>query len=828
MLLAMLMIFSMAAITVGAEGEPAAEAEAASKGIYEIPDGATTVTIQDRHGNDQEYIVVRTFQEMIAAVNAANEEVVTEAVMGTDENGNEVQTGVKITNEMTCRIILANDLDCENEVFDRAPLRLYRITSWAKDPLKPDELTYVSDDELATYIFEGNGFTLKNLSVINPTQTKTDNGTSPNAIYYEDIEASIFGCLQKNSVEITNMNFGTESSWIKISSTHDYSVRHYDGVLFQRARTGSSMYLKNLNIYADLEVNTAQGFGGICGTATSKVWCYDINIYGSLINRNKSDAGAGIGDQGGFFGNLGGQLDDGYAYTHLFENCNNYATVEATNNAGGFGGYWGGREDFINCRNYGQLTTITGTDTNINAGGFVAHVDNPIANPTDSAEKPNSEGKTYQKSYDVNGVHFNQIYYLNCLNLGPITGGSGRTGGFQGCDRRENIYENCMNYGIITGSAWSAGFAGFTNNYAGVTDIYATYINCINYGRVIASGNNQGGFLGSAGNGGYFRNCMNVGEIIQSGVSEGDHIGGFVGYAPGGSPLLAENCTNIGTITANGLGGGKSGFFALAQSVTKMENCYQFGYLTAADPKTTDGSFGHFYGDARSAGALLMEGSSISNNYAIANDYSIANGISKINEYAVNPIADGETVSSTYVTPEKAVEMLNERYATMGLLFRINEETGMPALASPDIRAVQHTTPDDNNKQSIRLIGNLYSLDYKSAGFKVVVSYKDADGQVVTGEEVTLTTSKVYKTITARDSDGVLTNYSADKMLGVYLYALTIRDVPTNVGDVTITVTPIATIDDNGTDKLFTGKAYVITYNNGEFVSNTAYVAPVA
>ena len=85
--------------------------------------------------------------------------------------------------------------------------------------------------------------------------------------------------------------------------------------------------------------------------------------------------------------------------------------------------------------------------------------------------------------------------------------------------------------------------------------------------------------------------------------------------------------------------------------------------------------------------------------------------------------------------------------------------------------------------------------------------------------------TKVYKTICASDH-GVLTNYSADKMLGVYLYALTIKDVPTNVGEVNITITPVATIDNNGVEEVYTGVAYVVTYNNGEYVGTEPYVAP--
>lgn len=820
MLLAMLMIFSMAAITVGAEGETAAEEATAARGIYEIPDGASTVTIKDRHGNDQVYTVVRSFTELKAALDAANEEVITEPVYTTTE-GVQTQTGIEIVNAMTCRIILANDLDCENEVFDRAPLTLFRSTYWTPDPEKPEEKTYVSNDSLATYIIEGNGFTLKNLSVINENQTKATNGSSAQVIYNEDVEASIFGCLMANSVEITNMNFGTETNWIKISET---AANYYCGGLFQRVRTGGSIYLDNVDIYVDIEVNVAKGFGAVAGTITGDSYCYNVNVYGSLINRRKDENGAGMGDQGGFFGGLGGGLkSDKTAYTHWFENCSNYATVEATNNAGGYGGYWGGRADFINCRNYGQLTTVTGTSDNINAGGFVAHVDNCIANPT--AVAGTYEGKEYKNSYDVNGTHYNQIHYINCMNLAPITGGSGRTGGFQGCDRRENVYDNCYNYGIITGSAWTGGFAGYTGNYASVTDCNATYYNCVNYGRVIAAGYNVAGFIGSAGNGAIFNNCLNVGEIIQSGTTEGDHCGGFVAWATGNTDLIAENCSNVGAVTANNLTGGKSGFFAVAQTTVIIEGCYQFGYLTAADPSAAEGSFGHFCGDARSEAALMKDTSSYSENYAIENAYSVANGIAKMNEYALTAKAEGETASSSYVTPDEAVTMLNERYASLGLMFRLDETSGMPTLANPDIRAVQHTDPVDG-KQDIRLIGNLYSLDYKYAGFKVVVSY-EKNGETVTSAENTLQTSKVYKTITGNDN-GVLTNYSADKMLGVYLYALTIRDVPTDVGDVKITVTPIAIVEADGTTQEFTGKAYVITYNNGEFVGNTAYVAPQA
>jgi len=83
------------------------------------------------------------------------------------------------------------------------------------------------------------------------------------------------------------------------------------------------------------------------------------------------------------------------------------------------------------------------------------------------------------------------------------------------------------------------------------------------------------------------------------------------------------------------------------------------------------------------------------------------------------------------------------------------------------------------------------------------------------GEPTPVACEWIYKSIKAIEGGKTYT-YTAASMGGDYVYALSVAGVPTNVGDVTFTVTPF-TVDQNG--KEVTGQGWTVVYNGGEFVS---------
>ena len=91
------------------------------------------------------------------------------------------------------------------------------------------------------------------------------------------------------------------------------------------------------------------------------------------------------------------------------------------------------------------------------------------------------------------------------------------------------------------------------------------------------------------------------------------------------------------------------------------------------------------------------------------------------------------------------------------------------------------------NKQNIRFIGGVYNLGGAGVGFSVTVRYKDADGTLVERRyEKSMDT--VYDSINAAE-DGKIKNVSANELGAKYLFALTLEDVPTDVGQLDFTVT---------------------------------------
>lgn len=89
-------------------------------------------------------------------------------------------------------------------------------------------------------------------------------------------------------------------------------------------------------------------------------------------------------------------------------------------------------------------------------------------------------------------------------------------------------------------------------------------------------------------------------------------------------------------------------------------------------------------------------------------------------------------------------------------------------------------------KQDIRFIGGTYNLEGAGIGFDVVARYKDASGNVV---EALYRESgnMVYDSISATEN-GTLKNVTAEEIGGIYLFAMVLEDVPSDIGQIDFVV----------------------------------------
>ena len=128
---------------------------------------------------------------------------------------------------------------------------------------------------------------------------------------------------------------------------------------------------------------------------------------------------------------------------------------------------------------------------------------------------------------------------------------------------------------------------------------------------------------------------------------------------------------------------------------------------------------------------------------------------------------------------------------------------------APRFAATQEMAPDANQRQSIRFIGVLDSLDYQAVGYEMTVTYT-ADGKRVT-KSLRYTMKTVYTELLAGTEGGIV-SVKAEAMGGRYLLALSVKNVPTDAGETVFTVTPFAVAMD-GTVAL--GATGSVTYLGG-------------
>jgi len=359
------------------------------------------------------------------------------------------------------------------------------------------------DNKPFTGIFDGNGFTISNLTY------KSNDVDCVGLFSFVDDSNAV---LKDLTLIYPNINTGTGKY-----------VGSLVGLLIDA--TVTNCYVEGGQITGDYYIG---GLGGYCGGTISN--CYaTVCVYGNEYT-------------GGLVGNSGGTISNCYAtgavegneYTAGLVGCHGegtisdcYATGTVSGNkaTGGFVGWNGYYGTISDCYATGEVSG----DYKF-TGGFVAY---------------NSYWSTIQ----------------NCYATGPVDGNDW-TGGFAGNNIMGSLIENCYATGQVSGRDYTGGLVG-KHVLSMISDCYATgdvdgndytgglagksqalIENCYATGDV--DGNDYTGGLAGQGGG---SNCYATGN-----VNGNDYTGGLVGYGGG------SNCYATGNVNGNDYTGGLVGW----------------------------------------------------------------------------------------------------------------------------------------------------------------------------------------------------------------------------------------------------------------------------
>ena len=126
---------------------------------------------------------------------------------------------------------------------------------------------------------------------------------------------------------------------------------------------------------------------------------------------------------------------------------------------------------------------------------------------------------------------------------------------------------------------------------------------------------------------------------------------------------------------------------------------------------------------------------------------------------------------------------------------------------------VQDSGIGADGETNIRFIATVDSLNYRNVGFDIVAKYTENNIEKTKTEK--LNSRYVFDSILAHTDAGIET-YSAADLGGNYLYALTLHDVPANIGDVVFEISTYSVaVDGNETVHSVTR----IVYTNGMLTS---------
>ena len=131
------------------------------------------------------------------------------------------------------------------------------------------------------------------------------------------------------------------------------------------------------------------------------------------------------------------------------------------------------------------------------------------------------------------------------------------------------------------------------------------------------------------------------------------------------------------------------------------------------------------------------------------------------------------------------------------------------------IVGMQYTTPAEN-KQNVRFISTIHSLKGSAVGFEITARYMK--NGALTEKSWDESSGSVYTSIKATAPSGTVKDISARDLGGTYLFAISVDEVLTNVGQIDFYARSYVIV--NGEKVYDSDKATVFSMNDGVYVQN--------
>lgn len=325
------------------------------------------------------------------------------------------------------------------------------------------------------------------------------------------------------------------------------------------------------------------------------------NYVGGLIGYNStgaiSNCSVDISVTGGNY-RVGGLI--GYTRTCTIDNCSATGIVDVPNSDEVIGGLIGMASDFSIITNCYADVTVIGYER---VGGLIGNTFNSTVSNcyatgdvTGTAVSANNTSGTWVSRYYAGGLigqnHTTDV--SNCYATGTVTAeGMYRVGGLAGNNWDASLSDSYAT-GTVSGRNQAGGLVGYNDGQSLITGSYAT-------GNVSAVSTYAGGLVGESyrsditnsyatGNaianyeaggcvgritydytndlGCVISNCYATGSV-ESGTRPGGFIGGCFG-----SDNLVENCYSTGVVTGSGIDGNRPGGFVGGDPSATITNCF--------------------------------------------------------------------------------------------------------------------------------------------------------------------------------------------------------------------------------------------------------------
>lgn len=588
-----------------------------------------------------------------------------------------------------------------------------------------------------------------------------------------------------------------------MSGKHTFTECTVDAVITQSAAGAAATFAGILKVTGVINAVGCSSAGSVAANGNASGFVGEMQ--GSCTVSGFTN-NAIITSSGHNAGGIVGYAKISYGVVRDFSDCVNYGSVKAKSAAGGIYGCQNANETanakitFTSCKNFG---TVALTDPNIYQGvGGIYGLDDGKCNAlTLTFDGCENHGNVVGSETCCGGILGRSTAgpkVRSCVNYAPVSGKADvtntRVGGIAGNFwSKASVLENDINYGAVSAGNHLGGIVG--QSEAG-----ATIRNCVNFGSISRVKNNGGGIVGTTGGNLNIENCANHGKMrsattggavgtgggnvkLKSFLNTGSlngfsHTGGFFGWT--NAQITVEDSANIGTLSGSSNIGGFVGVVNV--DTMKVKNSF---------------AFGNIIGTAANVGPFAGTGSK---------DFASAESLAYIEpEKAGNSKGVGETAASS---PESSVALLESMFPDMK--FTLNEQNA-PVIASPILRGVQNTEPEDGTYR-VRFIIALNTANYTKIGYTLKYSYMNGTEKVEFSE--TKYGLRLYKSINAAAENGQMGSVKPEDLFGSYLCALTVDGLPVSVGEITFELTPIVETE----TAVFNGETKTVRYNAGQYV----------